>query len=37
MIDVIDMYPTLAGLAGAKLGKNKQLDGMYMWPMFAAD
>ena len=33
MMHVTDMYPTLAGLAGAKLGKNKPLDGMDMWPM----
>jgi arylsulfatase A-like enzyme len=32
MIHVVDMYPTLVGLAGAKLGKNKPLDGMDMWP-----
>jgi arylsulfatase A-like enzyme len=32
MIHVVDMYPTLAGLAGAQLGKNKPLDGMDMWP-----
>jgi arylsulfatase A-like enzyme len=28
IIHVVDMYPTLAKLAGAKLGKNKPLDGM---------
>lgn len=32
MMHVVDMYPTLAGLAGAKLGKNKPLDGLDMWP-----
>lgn len=32
MIHVVDMYPTLVGVAGAKLGKNKPLDGMDMWP-----
>lgn len=32
---VVDMYPTLAGLAGAALGKNKPLDGMDMWPTLA--
>ena len=31
MMHVVDMYPTLAGLAGAQLGKNKPLDGMDMW------
>jgi arylsulfatase A-like enzyme len=30
-IHVVDMYPTLAGLAGAPLGKNKPLDGMDVW------
>ena len=29
---VVDTYPTLIGLAGAKLGKNKPLDGIGMWP-----
>jgi arylsulfatase A-like enzyme len=33
MMHVVDMYPTLAALAGAKLGKNKALDGSDMWPM----
>jgi len=32
MIHVVDMYPTLAGLAGAPLGKSKPLDGLDMWP-----
>jgi len=32
MIHVVDMYPTLAGLAGAPLGKGKPLDGLDMWP-----
>lgn len=32
MIHVVDMYPTLAGIAGVKLGKNKPLDGLDMWP-----
>ena len=31
IIHVVDMYPTLAGLAGAQLGKNKPLDGMDVW------
>jgi arylsulfatase A-like enzyme len=31
MIHVVDMYPTLAALASAKLGKNKPLDGLDIW------
>ncbi|ESY89835.1 arylsulfatase [Mesorhizobium sp. LNHC209A00] len=31
MIHIVDMYPTMAGLAGAKLGKNKPLDGLDVW------
>jgi len=31
-IHVVDMYPTLAGLAGARLEKSKPLDGVDMWP-----
>jgi arylsulfatase A-like enzyme len=31
-IHVVDIYPTLVGLAGAPLGKNKPLDGMDIWP-----
>jgi arylsulfatase A-like enzyme len=31
MIHVVDMYPTLLGLAGGQLGKNKPLDGMSIW------
>src|SRR5262249_40239775 len=31
MMHVVDMYPTLAGLAGANLGKAKPLDGMDVW------
>jgi arylsulfatase A-like enzyme len=31
-IDVVDMYPTLAGLAGASVAKSKGLDGLDMWP-----
>ncbi|RWN33508.1 MAG: sulfatase [Mesorhizobium sp.] len=31
MIHVVDMYPTLAGLAGAGLDKNKPMDGMDVW------
>ncbi len=32
MMHIVDMYPTLAGLAGAQLGKNKPLDGIDVWP-----
>jgi arylsulfatase A-like enzyme len=32
MIHIVDMYPTLVGLGGAKLDKNKPLDGMDVWP-----
>ncbi|MDE1991011.1 MAG: arylsulfatase [Rhizobiaceae bacterium] len=31
MIHVVDMYPTLAGLAGAKLERTQPLDGMDLW------
>jgi arylsulfatase A-like enzyme len=31
MIHVTDMYPTIAGLAGAAMTKNKQLDGVDVW------
>ena len=29
---VVDMYPTLAAVAGAKMEKNKPLDGINLWP-----
>jgi len=32
MIHIVDMYPTLAGVAGAQLGKAKPLDGVDVWP-----
>jgi arylsulfatase A-like enzyme len=35
-IHMVDMYPTLAALAGAPLGKNKPLDGMNVWPVISA-
>ncbi len=35
-IHMVDMYPTLAALAGAPLGKNKPLDGMDVWPTISA-
>src|SRR6185369_13408769 len=31
MIHVVDLYPTLAGLAGADTGKSKPFDGMDVW------
>ena len=34
-IHVVDMYPTLAGLARAPLGKHKPLDGLDVWPTIA--
>lgn len=33
---VVDMYPTLAGLAGAPIAKAKPLDGMDMWRTISA-
>lgn len=37
MIHVVDMYPTLAGLAEASTKKCKPLDGMNVWPTIAED
>jgi arylsulfatase A-like enzyme len=37
MIHAVDMYPTLAGIAGAKLAKNKPLDGMDVWSAFGEE
>jgi len=35
MMHVVDMYPTLVGLAGGSLARAKPLDGMDMWPTLA--
>ncbi len=35
-IHIVDMFPTLAGLAGADLGKSKPLDGFDVWPVLSA-
>jgi arylsulfatase A-like enzyme len=32
IVHVVDMYPTLAGLAGASTAKSKPLDGLNVWP-----
>ncbi|MCK3779802.1 arylsulfatase [Ensifer sesbaniae] len=32
MVHVVDMYPTLAAIAGAPLAKAKPLDGINLWP-----
>ena len=32
MMHIVDIYPTLGGLAGTQLGKNKPLDGVDVWP-----
>jgi len=32
-IHMVDMYPTLTGLAGAPPGKSKPLDGLDVWPV----
>ncbi len=37
MIHVVDMYPTLVGVAGGQLGKNKPLDGMDVWGTVSED
>ena len=33
---VVDMYPTLAAIAGAKMERNKPLDGINLWPAISA-
>jgi len=35
MMHVVDMYPTLLGLAGGSSAKAKPLDGLNMWPAIA--
>jgi hypothetical protein len=35
-LHIVDMYPTLAKLAGVSLGKNKSLDGMDVWTTISA-
>jgi len=35
-IHVVDMYPTLAAIAGASLTKTKPLDGVDVWPTISA-
>jgi arylsulfatase A-like enzyme len=37
MIHVVDMYPTLAALAGASTAKGKPLDGLNVWPALSED
>lgn len=36
MMHVVDMYPTIAAVAGATPEKNKPLDGMNLWPAISA-
>jgi len=36
IMHVVDMFPTLAGLAGASLDQGKPLDGLDMWPTLGA-
>ena len=37
MVHVVDMFPTLAGIAGASTAKCKPLDGINLWPTIAAN
>ena len=37
LMHIVDMYPTLAGVAGAQLGKNKPLDGIDVWSSISDD
>jgi arylsulfatase A-like enzyme len=37
LMHVVDMYPTIVGVAGAKLGKNKPLDGLDVWSSISED
>ena len=37
MIHVVDMYPTLADLAGASTAKCKPLDGLDVWDTISAN
>jgi arylsulfatase A-like enzyme len=34
-IHIVDMYPTLLGLAGASVNKSKTLDGLNVWPVIS--
>jgi arylsulfatase I/J len=36
MLHVVDMYPTLLGLAGGTTARSKPLDGMDVWPTISA-
>jgi arylsulfatase A-like enzyme len=36
MMHIVDMYPTLVGLSGARPGSNKPLDGIDVWPTIGA-
>lgn len=36
MAHVVDMYPTIAAITGARMEKNKPLDGINLWPAISA-